>query len=58
MNEYLLNHIYQAWQQERENYMLDYKDFVIHASNCTGKSYNEILDFLKTCKWFKYISDE
>lgn len=58
MNEYLLHHMYQAWQQGNNEYVIQYKNFALYASKHTNIPYTEMLDYLKTCKWFKYISDE
>jgi hypothetical protein len=58
MNQYLLHHIYQAWQQGNENCALNYKEFVSYASIETNNEYYRMLEFLKTCNWFLYIDDD
>lgn len=58
MNNYFLNHMYQAWQQGKSEDKYNYKEFVNLASEVTNTPYSEMLDFLKSCDWFKYNSDE
>jgi hypothetical protein len=55
MQERLLHHIYQAWQQGNENYVIEYKEFVIYSSKQMNMSFDEMLDLLKRYKWFQYI---
>lgn len=56
--DYLLHHIYQAWQQGNENYVLDYKEFVQYAATEHNMSYMDMLDKLKKYHWFQFIDNE
>ena len=58
MNQYLLHHMYQAWQQGIENCALNYQEFAYYAAKERNIQYDSMLEFLKTCNWFLYIEDD
>jgi len=58
MNEHILKHMYQAWQQDNDNYRRDWSIFVLKAASTFGTTGDEIMRILQTCNWFHWIPEE
>lgn len=56
MFESELHHMYQAWQQGQDNYVLDWKRFVEWAAAWNRTSTDQMLTVLKQYSWFKWSS--
>ena len=48
-----LEKMYQAWQQGNSQFVHDWAYFVQYAARWNKVSYEEMLQVLQQCKWFK-----
>jgi len=58
MNEQILRHMYQSWQQGNEHYRRDWSIFVLKAAESFGTTGDEIMRILQRCNWFDWIIEE
>jgi len=52
MNEGHLQHMYQAWQQDRDDYPYRWYEFVESVSRHYGVPEDEVMRVLMRCRWF------
>ena len=57
MDDRHLLHMYQAWQQGIDNYVLEWRSFVEFAARHNKKTLEEMELFLKQTKWFRWIDN-
>ena len=53
MNENHLRHMYQAWQQQNDDYIQDWMAFVQYAATINGSVADIMLKELVKYSWFK-----
>jgi hypothetical protein len=53
MDNPFLHHIYQQWQQENDNYVRKWEDFVKIAAHCNNVSIEQMIRILDQYTWFK-----
>lgn len=58
MNEHLLSHMYQAWQQGNNDFVTDYKFFVNFVSKHFDTDYDTMFSILKNYCWFHYLPED
>jgi len=52
-----LLHMYQAWQQGIDDYVLQWRDFVKFSAMHSNRPIEEMEPFLKQTKWFRWIDN-
>jgi predicted transposase YbfD/YdcC len=52
MNTRALQQMYQAWQQDNEDYIYRWVDFIEHAARILNQQQDEIMRELQKCAWF------
>jgi hypothetical protein len=57
MYDHHLLHMYQAWQQGMDDYVLRWRDFVKFSAMHNNISADEMESFLKQTKWFRWINN-
>jgi hypothetical protein len=57
MNEQQLYQMYQAWQQDQENYVRDWCDFVEWAAKWNRTTGDQVMKILQTTYWFERPED-
>lgn len=57
MQHQSLHHMYQAWLQGNETYVIDYKNFITYAATMNNMSYDDMFILLRTYRWFQYIDE-
>lgn len=58
MTESQLQHIYQAWQQDNDNYKRDWSYFVEYAARHLNTTGDKVMQVLQRCYWFDYQKEE
>ena len=48
-----LHKMYQAWQQDNDNHVCDWYNFVLWSARWNNTSPDRIQEQLLTCNWFK-----